>query len=83
MDTEYRTERRKTMLKIGCHLSASNGYLAMGKDTVSIEANTFQFFTRNPRGGSARPVDEADINNFKAFAGKTVFLLYWPMRHIL
>lgn len=70
MDTEYRTERRKTMLKIGCHLSASNGYLAMGKDTVSIEANTFQFFTRNPRGGSARPVDEADINNFKAFAGE-------------
>lgn len=58
------------MLKIGCHLSASNGYLAMGKDTVSIEANTFQFFTRNPRGGSARPVDEADINNFKAFAGE-------------
>ena len=42
----------------------------MGKDTVSIEANTFQFFTRNPRGGSARPVDEADINNFKAFAGE-------------
>ncbi|MEG0504228.1 MAG: endonuclease IV, partial [Raoultibacter sp.] len=39
------------MLTIGCHLSSSKGYLAMAKDAVSIDANTFQFFTRNPRGG--------------------------------
>ena len=38
------------MLTIGCHLSSSKGYLAMGKEAVSIGANTFQFFTRNPRG---------------------------------
>ena len=37
------------MLTIGCHLSSSRGYLAMGKDAVKINANTFQFFTRNPK----------------------------------
>ena len=40
------------MLHIGCHLSCANGYLAMGKQAVEIGADTFQFFTRNPRGGS-------------------------------
>ncbi|MEG0758492.1 MAG: endonuclease IV, partial [Raoultibacter sp.] len=49
------------MLTIGCHLSSSKGYLAMAKDAVSIDANTFQFFTRNPRGGSAKAIDPADI----------------------
>lgn len=49
------------MFKIGCHLSVSNGFLAMGKDALSIGANTFQFFTRNPRGGSAKAIDEKDI----------------------
>ena len=39
------------MLTIGCHLSVAKGFLAMAKDAVSIDANTFQFFTRNPRGG--------------------------------
>jgi len=48
------------MLHIGCHLSAANGYLAMGKDALSISADTFQFFTRNPRGGSAKAIDPAD-----------------------
>ena len=43
------------MLTIGCHLSSSKGYLAMGKEAVSIGANTFQFFTRNPRGSKAKP----------------------------
>lgn len=50
------------MLKIGCHLSAAKGYTAMARDALSIRANTFQFFTRNPRGGKARtlnPDDEA------------------------
>ena len=40
------------MLHIGCHLSCSNGYLAMGEQAVALGADTFQFFTRNPRGGS-------------------------------
>lgn len=49
------------MLNIGCHLSLSKGFEAMGKDALSIKANTFQFFTRNPRGGSARTLDLEDI----------------------
>ena len=49
------------MLTIGCHLSSSKGYLAMGKEAVSIGANTFQFFTRNPRGSKAKAIDEADV----------------------
>lgn len=49
------------MLNIGCHLSLSNGFEAMGKDAIKIGANTFQFFTRNPRGGSARELDLKDI----------------------
>lgn len=56
------------MFTIGCHLSASKGYLAMAKDAVSIGANTFQFFTRNPRGGQAKPIDEKDIEKFLKFS---------------
>ena len=58
------------MLKIGCHLSSSAGYLAMGKDAVKIGANTFAFFTRNPRGGSAKAINEADVARFIEFAGE-------------
>ncbi len=56
------------MLTIGCHLSSSRGYLAMGKDAVKINANTFQFFTRNPRGGKAKDIDPEDVAAFLAFA---------------
>ena len=42
------------MLYLGCHLSSSKGYATMGKTALSIGANTFQFFTRNPRGGAAK-----------------------------
>lgn len=56
------------MLRIGCHLSSSKGYLNMGKTAVDIGANTFQFFTRNPRGGSAKPLDVEDMKNYCAFA---------------
>lgn len=56
------------MLRIGCHLSSSKGYLAMGKEAVKIKANTFQFFTRNPRGGAAKPLDVADMEAYTAFA---------------
>lgn len=49
------------MLNIGCHLSTSKGFKAMGDTALSIGANTFQFFTRNPRGGKAKDIDESDI----------------------
>ncbi len=49
------------MLNIGCHLSVSKGYKAMGKDALSIGANTFQFFTRNPRGSKAKEIDPSDV----------------------
>ncbi|MBQ8920164.1 MAG: deoxyribonuclease IV [Acidaminococcaceae bacterium] len=48
------------MLHIGCHLSSSDGFLAMGKTALSIEADTFQFFTRNPRGSKAKAIDPED-----------------------
>ena len=48
------------MLYAGCHLSASEGFLAMGRTALSLGANTFQFFTRNPRGSRARAMDPAD-----------------------
>ena len=54
------------MLTIGCHLSTSKGFLAMGETALSIGANTFAFFTRNPRGGSAKPIEAADIAAFHA-----------------
>lgn len=56
------------MLHIGCHLSASKGYLAMGKDARKIDADTFQFFTRNPRGGKAKEIKESDVAAFLQFA---------------
>lgn len=56
------------MLTIGCHLSSSKGYLAMGKDAVKIDANTFQFFTRNPRGGNAKAIVPSDVEAYLAFA---------------
>jgi deoxyribonuclease-4 len=55
------------MLIIGCHLSSSGGYLAMGKEAVRIGANDFQFFTRNPRGGAAKPLDLEDIRAFEEY----------------
>ncbi len=69
------------MLKIGCHLSASAGFMHMGKEILSIGGNTFQFFTRNPRGGSAKAVDEKDAADFRAFAaenGIPVILAHAP-----
>ena len=52
------------MLNIGCHLSASKGYTHMAKEAISIGGNTFQFFTRNPRGGKAKEVDPKDVESF-------------------
>lgn len=53
------------MLKIGCHLSCSKGFAAMGRQALELNANTFAFFTRNPRGGAAKeadPKDAAELN---------------------
>lgn len=58
------------MLNIGCHLSSSKGYLHMAKEAVSIGATTFQFFTRNPRGGAVKAVDEQDCAAFRAYAAE-------------
>ncbi len=69
------------MFTIGCHLSASKGFLAMGKDAVKIGANTFQFFTRNPRGGAAKAIDENDVRAYHEFAkenGINVILAHAP-----
>lgn len=52
------------MFTIGCHLSSAKGYEAMAKDAEKIKANTFQFFTRNPRGGKAKAIDQKDIERF-------------------
>lgn len=50
------------MLTIGCHLSTSKGFRAMGETALSIHANTFQFFTRNPRGSKAKKIDPTDTS---------------------
>lgn len=55
------------MLTIGCHLSISKGYLHMGQEALSLGGNTFQYFTRNPRGGKARTFDEGDMKALLAF----------------
>lgn len=55
------------MLHIGCHLSCAGGYLAMGERALSIGADTFQFFTRNPRGGNVKRFDEDDARALDGF----------------
>jgi len=52
------------MLKIGCHLSSSKGFVHMLNEALSINGTTFQFFTRNPRGGKAKEIDYEDIKSF-------------------
>jgi len=52
------------MLKIGCHLSASKGFTHMIEEAISIDANVFQFFTRNPRGGKAKEINKVDVEKF-------------------
>lgn len=56
------------MLTIGCHLSKREGYLFMAKEAVSIRANTFQYFTRNPRGGAQAKLDQKDVAAFDVYA---------------
>ena len=54
------------MIRIGCHLSPSKGLLRMGQDALSIRANTFQFFLRNPRGSKAKALDQEDAATLMA-----------------
>ena len=58
------------MLRAGCHLSSSKGFLHMGKEALQIGANTFQFFTRNPRGSRAKAIDPEDVKAYLQFAGE-------------
>lgn len=59
------------MIKIGCHLSSVNGFEHMGKEASRIGAGTFQFFTRNPRGGRAKEIDRDDVKRFLALASES------------
>lgn len=61
------------MMNIGCHLSVSKGFMAMGRDALAINANTFQFFTRNPRGSKAKDINRPDIAAFLDFAAEHHF----------
>ncbi|MBO7611259.1 MAG: deoxyribonuclease IV [Elusimicrobia bacterium] len=62
------------MLNIGCHLSAADGYVAMVKQAIEIGANTFQFFTRNPRGFKAKDIDEEDVKEFLKITKENKFV---------
>lgn len=61
------------MLHIGCHLSISKGFLHMGQEAVSIGADTFQFFTRNPRGGTSRQPDPHDVDALRRLLAEQKF----------
>ena len=61
------------MLIIGSHLSASKGFCGIAKDALSINANTFQFFTRNPQGGRAKEIDPSDVEKFLKTAAENHF----------
>ena len=72
------------MLTIGSHLSSSNGFVGIAQDALTIDANTFQFFTRNPQGGKARDIDPFDVqkfleiskqNNFQKFVAHAPYTL--------
>lgn len=61
------------MLNIGCHLSTTKGFENMGKEALQIGANTFQFFTRNPRGGKAKDIDMNDMEGLLKIARENNF----------
>ena len=71
--TVYNDLKEIRMFYIGCHLSAADGFEAMGKAALSIKANVFQFFTRNPRGGSAKAIKQADVDAFLKLATENNF----------
>ncbi len=61
------------MFYIGCHLSSSGGFYKMGETALKLNANTFQFFLRNPRGGAAKDIDDKDVKTFQELAQKNNF----------
>lgn len=61
------------MLYIGSHISAAKGYAAMGKQALKLGANTFAFFTRNPRGGKAKEINQTDVDKFLQIAEEHAF----------
>lgn len=61
---EQRVKKERNMFHIGSHISSSKGYAAMGRQAVKLGADTFAFFTRNPRGGSAKAVQQADVDKY-------------------
>ena len=61
------------MFYIGCHLSVAGGFAAMGRDALKVGANVFQYFTRNPRGGKAKDIDPADVEEFLGLAKQNGF----------
>lgn len=61
------------MIYIGCHLSVTNGYEAMGRQMTEFGGNTFAWFTRNPRGGKAKDIDEADVKKLQAILQEEKF----------
>ena len=63
------------MLNIGCHISVSKGYKAMGEEALKIGANTFQFFTRNPRGSKAKEIDVKDVEALLELAKENKFAI--------
>ena len=77
MCTKLRCAKRSAEMRIdmliGNHLSASKGYAEMGKAALALDANTFAFFTRNPRGGKAKEIDEKDVEKFLNFAKEHEF----------
>ena len=77
MCTKLRCAKRSAEMRIdmliGNHLSASKGYAAMGKAALALDANTFAFFTRNPRCGKAKEIDEKDVEKFLNFAKEHEF----------
>ena len=62
------------MLHLGCHLTSSKGYENMGRQALQINADTFQFFTRNPRGGKAKEIDPEDVKRFLEIAEANNFV---------
>lgn len=60
-------------LNIGCHLSSVKGFENMGRQALEIGADTFQFFTRNPRGGKAKAIDEEDVKRFLELSAENNF----------
>lgn len=70
------------MLHIGCHLSSSGGFYKMGETALKIGADTFQFFTRNPRGSKAKEIDPDDAKKLLELMEENLFSLYFGTRSL-